>query len=220
MFVAGGLVRMTITDRLPGSGVDLDRFVPSSLPNQQMLRFLLISRMIWDKGVGEYVEAARILRSRNINADFCLLGFLDVKNPTAISRQQMYEWVNEGVVRYLGASDDVGYEIAAADCVVLPSYYREGVPRTLLEAAAMGRPIITADSIGCREVVDDGINGYLVQPRNAHDLAQKMERLILLSPNARTEMGKRSREKAERVFNEQIVIMKYLEAIDEGLSQR
>lgn len=217
MFVAGGLVRVIITDRLPGSGVDLARFAPSPLPNQQPLRFLLIARMLWDKGVGEYVEAARILRSRNINADFCLLGFLDVKNLAAISRQQMYEWVTEGVVRYLGASDDVAYEIAAADCVVLPSFYREGVPRTLLEAAAMGRPIITTDSIGCREVVDDGINGYLIQPRNAHDLAEKIEWVILLSSNARTEMGKRSREKVEREFDEQIVIGKYLEAIAEIL---
>jgi glycosyltransferase involved in cell wall biosynthesis len=220
MFVAGGLVRLIITDRLPGSGVDLARFAPSSLPNRQPLRLLLIARMLWDKGVGEYVEAARMLRGRNINADFCLLGFLDVKNPAAISRQQMDEWVAEGVVRYLGASDDVAYEIAAADCVVLPSFYREGVPRTLLEAAAMGRPIITTDSIGCREVVDDGINGYLIQPRNAHDLAEKIERVILLSSNARTEMGKRSREKVERQFDEQIVIGKYLDAIAEILSQR
>jgi len=158
MFVAGGLVRAAFTDRLPGSGIDLARFSPVPLPSQPPLRFLLIARMLWDKGVGEYVEAARLLKGRAVNADFCLLGFLDVQNSAAISRQQMDEWVAEGVVRYLGMSDNVASEIAAADCVVLPSFYREGVPRSLLEAAAMGRPIITTNSVGCREVVDDGVS--------------------------------------------------------------
>ena len=111
--------------------------------------------------MGEYVEAAHIVkRCFPANAEFSLLGFLDVQNPAAISRRRMDAWVAEGAVRYLGDSDDVREEIAAADCIVLPSYYREGVPRTLLEAAAMGRPIVTSDAVGCREVVDDGVNGF------------------------------------------------------------
>jgi glycosyltransferase involved in cell wall biosynthesis len=219
MFVAGGLVREAVTDRVPGSGIDLIRFPFAALPCQTPLRFLLIARMLWDKGVGEYIEAARLLKRRAANADFCLLGFLDAQNPSAISRQQMDEWVAEVGVRYLGVSDSVANEIASADCVVLPSY-REGVPRSLLEAAAMGRPIVTTDVIGCREVVEDGVNGYLCSPRDAADLAEKMARIISLSPEARAEMGKRGREKIEREFDEQIVVGKYLAAIAEVLPRR
>jgi glycosyltransferase involved in cell wall biosynthesis len=213
MFVSAGLVTHTLTDRLPGSGVDLTKFAPLSLPGQSPMRFLLIARMLWDKGVGEYVEAARILKHHASNADFCLLGFLEVQNPAAISRKQMDAWVEESVVRYLGVSDDVRAEIATADCVVLPSYYREGTPRTLLEAAAMGRPIITTDAVGCRDVVDDGVNGYLCRPRDPVDLAEKIARMAGLSPAEREAMGQRGREKVEREFDERIVIGKYLKAI-------
>ena len=131
------------------------------------------ARMLWDKGVGEYVEAARTVKRCFPNADFCLLGFLDVQNPSAISRCQMDAWIAEGMVRYLGESDDVRAEIAEADCIVLPSYYREGIPRTLLEAASMGRPIITTDAVGCREVVDDAVNGFLCRVQDVDDLADK-----------------------------------------------
>lgn len=216
LFVEGGLVSAVVTDRLPGSGVDLARFSPVRWANaaRKGMRFLLIARMLWDKGVGEYVEAARMVRRLHPDAEFCLLGFLDVQNPAAIARAQMDEWVAEGVVRYLGTADDVRPHVAEADCVVLPSYYREGVPRTLLEAAAMGRPIITTDAVGCREVVDDGVNGYLCHPRDAADLAEKMERMIALSPDEQAEMGRRGRDKMEREFDEQIVIRKYLEAVE------
>jgi glycosyltransferase involved in cell wall biosynthesis len=121
--------------------------------------------------------------------------------------------IKECDIRYLGLSDDVRAEIAAADCVVLPSY-REGTPRTLLEAAAMGRPIITTDAVGCREVVDDGVNGYLCKVRSAEDLAEKMEQMLSLSSERRSEMGQRGRAKMLAEFDEQIVIRKYLAAIE------
>ena len=219
MFVSGGLVAAAVTARLPGSGIDLAKFAPVSLPGESPIRFLLIARMLWDKGVGEFVEAARILKRRSVSADFCLLGFLDVQNPAAISRQQMDQWVAEGVVRYLGVTDDVRAEIAAADCVVLPSY-REGTPRTLLEAAAMGRPIVTTSAVGCREVVDDGLNGYLCRPRDAVDLADKIARMAALSPAEREAMGLHGREKVEREFDEQIVVGEYLEAVALVLNPR
>jgi glycosyltransferase involved in cell wall biosynthesis len=214
LFVSGKLVSEAVTDRLPGSGIDLTQFVPMPLPNKVPVRYLLIARMLWDKGVGEFVEAARILKKQGLQADFCLLGFMDVQNPTAISRDQMDEWVDEGVIRYLGVSDNVREEIAQADCVVLPSYYREGTPRTLLEAAAMARPIVTTDSVGCREVVDDGINGYLCRPRDSQDLADKMEKIAALSPEERERIGMCGRKKAEREFDEQIVISNYFRAIN------
>lgn len=212
LFVAGHLVKESVTDLLPGSGINLQKFYPQTLPQQLPLRFLLIARMLWDKGVGEYVEAARLLKQRGVNAEFCLLGFLGVQNPAAIEVNQMDTWVAEGVVRYLGVSDDVQQEIAQADCVVLPSY-REGTPRTLLEAAAMARPLVTTDAVGCRDVVDDGVNGYLCQPRNAVDLAEKLEQITTLSPEQRTAMGLCGRAKMEREYDERIVIDKYLTAI-------
>jgi glycosyltransferase involved in cell wall biosynthesis len=183
LFIGSGLVHTEVTELLPGSGIDLNRFIPAPKPSLSIgdskFRFLLIARMLRDKGVAEYVEAARLLSQRWPHAEFCLLGFLDVQNPTAISQAEMDAWVVQGFVNYLGASEDVRDAIAAADCVVLPSY-REGTPRTLLEAAAMARPIITTDAVGCREVVDDGVNGVLCKVRDSADLAEKMAKMLLL----------------------------------------
>ena len=213
LFIDSGIVRAKVTDLLPGSGIDLKRFTPTFNDINIKFRFLLIARMLRDKGVGEYVEAAKLLRARWPQVEFCLLGFVDVQNPAAISRKEMDTWVAEGVVNYLGVSDDVRAEITTADCIVLPSY-REGTPRTLLEAAAMARPIITTDAVGCREVVDDGVNGYLCKVRDAGDLAEKMERMLSLSKEQRVKMGMRGRAKMEAEFDEQIVIKKYLTAIE------
>jgi len=219
MFIADGLVRESVSDLLPGSGIDLDKFSPVAVRNTAPIRFLLIARMLYDKGVGEYVEAARILQQRGVHAEFCLLGFLDVQNPAAISRAEMDRWVAEGIVQYLGASDNVREEIALADCVVLPSY-REGTPRTLLEAAAMARPIVTTNAVGCREVVDDGVNGFLCRVKDAFDLAEKLTQIIALSPGEREAMGLRGREKVVREFDEKIVINKYLGAIQMILERK
>jgi len=212
LFIRSRLVHECLTDLLPGSGIDLIQFPPTPLSVNVPVRFLLIARMLWDKGVGEFVEAARLLKQRGVSADFCLLGMLDPQNPVAISRQQVNTWAAEGVVNYLGVNDNVREEIAQADCIVLPSY-REGTPRALLEAAAMARPIVTTDSAGCRNVVDDGINGYLCKPKNSSDLADKMLHILSMSHNEREVMGLRGREKVEREFDEKIVIRKYLEAI-------
>lgn len=220
LFIERAWVRPEVTALLPGSGIDLQRFSPVALPHGsaagapalRVFRFLLIARMLRDKGVGEFVQAARELRQSGLQAEFCLLGFLDVQNPAAISRAEMDAWVEEGVVTYLGVSDDVRTAIADADCIVLPSY-REGTPRTLLEAAAMARPIITTNAVGCREVVDDGVNGFLCQVRDAQDLAAKMSQMLSLSPEQRTQMGQRGRAKMEAEFDEQIVINKYMAAL-------
>lgn len=216
LFIEHGMVSPTIADRVPGSGVDLDRFHEAPLPALQggVVRFLLVARMLWDKGVGEYVAAAQIVRRRYPQATFSLLGFLDVQNPSAISRAQMDAWHATGAVEYLGVSDDVRDQIAAADCVVLPSY-REGVPRTLLEAAAMARPVVATDAVGCRDAVEEGVTGLLCQVRDVQDLAAKLERMIELTPGQRVEMGRQGRRKMEREFDEQIVVDKYLAAIRE-----
>ena len=208
-----------IVDKVPGSGVDLVKFAftPSRASDYEY-KFLLIARMLWDKGVGEYVTAARIVKSSHPRAKFYLLGFLDVQNPAAISRDQVKEWVSEGVVEYLGKSQDVRSFILEADCVVLPSY-REGTPRALLEASAMGRPIITTDAVGCRETVVDGENGFICKTGDSEDLAQKMAVMLELTPDEMLEMGAKGREKMEREYDEQFVIDKYLNAISEILDK-
>jgi glycosyltransferase involved in cell wall biosynthesis len=202
------------TDLLPGSGVDLARFIPSASLAVKEVTFLLVARMLYDKGVKYYVDAARELKkSGNSNVKFKLLGFLDSDNPSAVSRDEMNAWVQEGVVEYLGVSDTVEAEMSSADCIVLPSYYREGVPRSLLEAAALGKPIITTDSVGCKEVVDEGVNGYLCEPRSTESLLECLEKFLGLSVSEKAEMGANSRKKAEKEFDEEIVINKYIDFI-------
>ncbi len=215
LFVDSGLVSEKVADLLPGSGVSLHHFQQVPLPlAREPFRFLLVARLLWDKGVGEYIDAARNIRTSYPEAEFCLLGFVDVENPQAISRTTVESWAEEDGIHYLGVARDVRPHIAAAHCVVLPSY-REGTPRSLLEAAAMGRPLIATDAPGCREVVDHGINGYLCEVRNARDLADKMMTLMLHSDEILDAMGQASRSMVEGQFDEQIVIDKYLNAINE-----
>jgi glycosyltransferase involved in cell wall biosynthesis len=210
LFVERGLVSAARAMRLPGSGVDLNYFRPQSLPDSGPVVFLLIARLLWDKGVGEYVEAARRLRARHgSSARFQLLGFAGAENRSAIPETTVRKWVEEGVVDYLGAADDVRPHVAAAHCVVLPSYYKEGVPRSLLEAAAMARPIVTSNTPGCRDAVEDGETGLLCQPRSVEDLVAQLEKFLALSPGQREVMGRRGRAKIEQQFDEQIVISNY-----------
>lgn len=214
-FIQTNLVSADKTDLLPGSGVDLERFAPVHKTVKNCFVFLLVARLLWDKGVGEFVESARQLKSRYPDVEFRLLGFLDVQNPSAVSRSEIERWESEGVISYLGSTDDVRPYYAEADCVVLPSYYREGVPRTLLEATAMECPIITTDTVGCRDAIEDGKTGFLCKPRNAQDLTEKMERMLNLPPEQRAAMGKAGRAKMEREFDERIVIDRYLDVIKE-----
>lgn len=217
-FTEAGLVSIYKTERIPGSGVDLSRFIPTDIrrtADDEPLTFILIARLLWDKGVGEYVEAARLIRASYPATRFQLLGFLDVANPSAVPKQTLNSWVEEGVVEYLGTTDDVRPCLSKADCFVLPSFYREGVPRSLLEAAAMAKPIITTNSTGCRDAVDDGVTGFICQPRDVLDLAEKMMKFLGLTTSERLTMGARGRDKMIREFDERIVINRYLDVISE-----
>ncbi|MCT7572661.1 glycosyltransferase family 4 protein [Aliarcobacter butzleri] len=215
MFIDEKLVQKEKCDVLPGSGVDIEKFKPLEKEEDDgVFRFLLISRMLWAKGIQEFVDAAKIIKQKYKNVEFQLLGHLDVESPTAISKEQMDIWVKNGFVNYLGSSDDVRVEITQSDCIVLPSFYREGTPRILLESASMGKPIITTDNVGCKDVVDDGINGFLCEVKNADDLALKMEKMLNSSFDERNIMGKAGREKIVKEFDEKIVIEKYLKAIE------
>ncbi len=198
---------------LPGSGIDVDKFNPRSQNISGSFIFLMISRLIKDKGIYEYVEAANKIKRKQLNVEFHIVGFLDEFNPSAIKKEELDSWIEQGTVMFHGRKDDVRNVIAASDCVVLPSY-REGTPRTLLEASSMSKPIITTNVAGCRQVVDDGKTGFLCRVRDSEDLADKMEKVMLLSESARKNMGLKGREKMKREFDEEIVIKKYLEVLE------
>jgi glycosyltransferase involved in cell wall biosynthesis len=197
---------------LHGEGVDLEQFAFTPLREKTHFAFILIGRLLWDKGVGEYVEAARRLRSRYPQARFRLLGPVGVDNPSAITRAEVEAWEREGIIEYLGEAHDVRPFIADADCVVLPSY-REGVPRTLMEASAMGRPIVTTDVPGCREVVADGVNGLLCEVKSAESLAAKLAQMLDMNGDERRAMGERGREKVTSEFDERMVVERYKELL-------
>ena len=214
MFVGERLVQKDKCDVLPGSGVDIEKFKPIVKKDDGVFRFLVVSRMLWAKGIQEFIDAAKIIKQKHQNVEFQLLGYLDMKTPTAISKKQMNIWVKDGCINYLGDSDDVRVKISKADGIVLPSFYREGIPRVLLEGASMQKPIITTDNVGCRDVVDDGVNGYLCEVKNAEDLADKMEKMLKLTNEQRNAMGKAGRRKVMKEFDERIVICKYIDVIE------
>jgi glycosyltransferase involved in cell wall biosynthesis len=203
------IIRKNVTRVCVFPGLSIERFKSD---HNDGFSFILVARMIRDKGVVEFVDAARILKQQFPAVKFKLLGYIGVQNRGAISQKEIDNWVREGVVEYLGSASDVRPFLKNSDCVVLPSY-REGISRTLLEAAAMSLPIITTNVPGCRDVVEDGVNGFLCASHSAHDLADKLKILLGLNAEQRFEMGRRGREKVECEFDERIVIEKYREAI-------
>ncbi|WP_160118091.1 glycosyltransferase family 4 protein [Pandoraea pulmonicola] len=211
-FASAGLVAREQCVRLPGSGVDLDRFTPAPMPERAVGApvFLLVARLLWDKGVGEFVDAARIVKATYPDATFRLVGFPGVDNPSAVTEADIEQW--QGLVEYKGPTPDVRPFMVDADCVVLPSY-REGVPRTLLEAAATMRPIITTDAPGCRDTVLDGVTGFMCQPKSAQDLADKMLAFLRLTAVERAQMGEAGRKRIEREFDERIVLKRYVDLL-------
>ncbi len=198
---------------LPGSGIDLKYFRYHALPTNDVFHFLFVGRLIRDKGILEFVEAARIVQNEYKNVRFLLLGELNSDNRGAISREIINSWEQEGIVEYIGESADVRKEISAADCVVLPSY-REGMPRTLIEAAAMGRPIIATNVPGCREIVEHGVNGLLCNSHESSSLAKSFRELLKMSEYERAEMGRKGRERTVRMFDQTIVVDAYRVAIE------
>ncbi|MDZ7817311.1 MAG: glycosyltransferase [Aliarcobacter sp.] len=209
------LVKENQTDLLPGSGINTELYKPLEVEiENKHFTFLMLARLVKDKGIIEYIEAIKIIKEKYPNIVFKLLGSLYSGNPTAVSENELNSWIKEGLINYLGHSDDVKYEILKVDCVVLPSY-REGLSRVLLEAGSLAKPIITTNTPGCKDVVEDGRNGFLCEVKNSEDLALKMEKMINLSSEERINMGKEGREKMIKEFDESIVINKYLETIKE-----
>lgn len=183
---------------IPGSGVDLAHFSPAPPVTEPMV-FLLIARLLREKGVYEFIEAAHTLKSRYPQVRFVLVGAID-NHPSAIPREHLDQWVEEGLIEYTGWLEDVRPAIRASSVYVLPSYYREGTPRSILEAMAMARPVITTDTPGCRDTVIHGKTGLLVPPRDSDALASAMETFIL-RPELVAAMGEQSRKLAEERYD-------------------
>lgn len=214
LFLDRSLVRAHQARLLPGSGIDLERFAAARMPDAPPV-FLMIARLLRDKGVVEFVDAARQIKAHHPDARFQLLGATGSENRTAIDAAMVGTWVAEGTIEYLGTTPDVRPAIAAASCIVLPSY-REGAPRTLIEAAAMARPLIATDVPGCRAVVEKDVTGFLCTVRDAGSLAAAMQRFLHLPPEARDAMGRAGRARMERAYDQSIVVASYRQAIAEA----
>ncbi len=214
-FLEAKLVDPGRTELLPGSGVDLELFGATPMPETENgVRFLLVARMLWDKGVGVFVQAAEKVRERHPEARFQLLGPTDPDSCSGVSLAQIDEWVADGTVEYLGTTKHVLPFLKQAHCIVLPSHYREGTPRSLLEAGAVGRPIITTDMPGCRDLVEGNANGFLVRPRNPDELAAACEAFLALERAHQVAQGAASRRLVERRYDEQFVIGAYVATLD------
>ncbi len=212
LFVSSKLVRTEQTRTLPGSGIDLEKYAQVPYPAVHTpTRFLMIARLLYDKGVVEFVEAAKLMHG-NGAVRFELLGAIDPHNRTGIAKELLDAWIANGTVIHHGTTDDVRPYIAAAHCVVLPSY-REGAPRTLIEAAAIGRPLIATNVPGCKSVVDDCVNGFLCDVKSAASLRDAMLRFTALSYDEKAAMAESSRRLAESRFSVAQIISSYQDAI-------
>jgi glycosyltransferase involved in cell wall biosynthesis len=221
LFLEKKFVTKEIAERIPGSGVDYEKFsaINSIKKNEENFIFLFIGRLIKDKGIFEFVEAARIIKQKYPNIIFNVIGPFWLQNlkSNTITKTDLENWIVEGIIDYQGEKKDIRKFIAEADSVVLPSY-REGTSNILLEAASMEKPLITTNTTGCKETVDDGVTGFLCKVKDAADLAEKMEKMFLLSEEERKTMGKKGRQKIIEEFDKQIVIRAYIKAINEILN--
>lgn len=214
LFLDKKLVTADRVALLPGSGIDLSAFTPKPFSRNRVFTFLMISRLIVDKGIHEYIEAIRHLKAKGIDARFQLLGAKDPEHKRGIALSTIDEWIDEGLVEYLGKTDDVRPYIHAADCVVLPSY-REGSPRSLMEAACLSKPIVATDVPGCNQVVKHRLNGLLCKAQDAEDLAITLFTMMGMSDAALQLMGECGRYKMEKEFSDEIIAEEYLQAMHE-----
>ncbi len=219
-FIENRLVDKKKVFLTPGPGVNTDYFSPEFCKDDEKDRdkctFLLLARMLWDKGIGEFTGAARAVKRIYPFTEFWLVGPIDKENRSAIPEDKIKEWENECIIKYFGKTNDVRPFLRDCDAAVLPSY-REGTASSLIEAMAAGKPVITTDATGCRDVVEDGKNGFLVPVKDERALTDAIIKYILLSREDRKKMGKYSRQKALREFDMRIVIDTYRKIIHDAV---
>lgn len=213
MFVDAALVQRNRAILLPGSGIDLDQIIPTPMPDGDSLVFLFAARLLKSKGIESFVEASRKLKEEGLPIRCIVFGPIVSTSDDAVSKEEVNAWEQEGVIEYGGMSNEIPTVMRQVHCVVLPTFYREGTPRVLLEAAASGRIIITTDTAGCRDVVEDQQSGFLCATRDAVDLAAKMRKVVRLNSAERVKFGMRARGIAEQKFDEAFVVDQYLSEI-------
>ena len=203
------MVRKEICDLIPGSGVNLDHFEVIDYPNTGKVEFAFISRILKEKGIDHYFEAAKYIKTKYPNTEFHVCGLA-----TPEYEDKLNQLNNDGVIIYHGSVSDVREIHKISSCTILPSYYPEGISNVLLESAACGRPIITTDRAGCKETVDDKATGFIVRQRDTNDLIEKIEKFLSLPWKQQKEMGIAGRMKVEREYDRKIVVAKYIEELE------
>jgi glycosyltransferase involved in cell wall biosynthesis len=210
VFIDKGLLDAVHAHVLDGEGVNISIFSEQPMPTSYPRVFLFCARLLHSKGIGEFVAAAKVMRQRHPDTEFHILGKLAETHPEGISQRELNDWIDQGNVQFLGETNDVRPFIAAAHCVVLPSYYQEGMPRILLDTNATGRLVITTDTPGCRETVLAGETGFLCNVRDAGNLAECMEKVIEMDANDIAAMGQNARKLAEDRFDDRITADVYI----------
>lgn len=218
IFIQKNIVKENKTRIIKGEGIDTDWFKTNTFQKtNDHISFLYAGRVIWDKGIGDFITVARKIKKEYPKTQFSILGFVDPSNPNAVEYEQLLNWQKEGIINYLGETVDVRPYIEKADCLLFPSYYREGLSRILLEAAAMECPIITYDNVGCRDLVEDGVNGYLCDLKNSDHLIEKVKLFMSLESEQQKEMGRKGRVKIMGDFSEEKIWKNYFDALDKYL---
>ncbi len=193
---------------IPGSGVNLERYPYQEYPNEETVRFAFVSRIMKEKGIEQYLEAARKIRKTHKNTEFHVCGFCEKEYVGRLQEEN-----EKGIVKYHGMIKNTSEFIGKMSCIIHPTYYPEGMSNVLLEACASGRPIITTDRSGCREIVDDTVNGYMVKCKNSEMLVEAIEKFLTLSWDEKRKMGLEARRKVEKEFDRQIVVEKYMDEV-------
>lgn len=217
VFEQAGIGTKTKTRILNSEGIDTERFDADryALPQNKRFTFLMSTRLLHSKGVGIYAKAAAILKERGLDFDARIIGFFESHHPDSVSKAELKQWQDKGLIQYDGFAENVLPHLVAADCFILPSSYPEGVPVSLLEGASLQIPLITTNNIGCREVIIDGETGFICKMNNPQDLADKMEMMMRLTPNERNEMGRKGREHVIKKFDIKIIQQEYLSAVQQ-----
>lgn len=213
-FISNNLVDKTKTRIIPGSGVNLEKFKPTNKPKKNnLIKFLFIGRLMKDKGIEEYLKVAERLTGKHSNLEFQILGSFEEQKYKTIIEQNF-----NSKIKYLGRSDDVRNEISEIDCIINPSYH-EGMSNVLLEGAAMGKPLLASNIPGCKEIISDGINGYLFESKSTKSLEEAIVKFINLDDEERIKMGRASRKKVEKEFDRNIVVNEYIKVIESILGE-